>query len=159
MKTKKSLDFDLNIISFIGMLAVCICFLLLTAFQAQMASIKVQPSIETQSSKNITDQATNITLLAKMSTHGQVTLSLQSPPPDIDTKWHDFLIPGWTNQNGIPQIDNQNIAMHLEALMEQIPHLSQAIVIPYPQAPYQDVIDLMDCIKKAGLYSLGVLPI
>ena len=155
MKPKKELNFDINLISFIGLLAVCICFLLLTAIWIHIASIDVRQTFGSQSVNEQQNQLQSA-VWAKMLTKGKVILMLQNPPAYIDERLHSYTIQGLLNEDGILKPNYEDILSHLEMLIAQIPGLSTGLVIPYEEAKYEDVIGLMDQFKEVGLTSLGV---
>ena len=157
MRQKKELDFNLNIISFIGLLAVCICFLLLTAIFVRIASLNVKQSVS-QKGSIITSQDNDITVWVQMLKSGQVVLKLKNPPSYIDKKWHVFRVLG-VNHNGVFQLNYKDILKRLKILIARIPHLSTGIVIPHPDAEYEEIINLMDQLKEAGIRFLGLSPI
>ena len=157
MRQKKELDFNLNIISFIGLLAVCICFLLLTAIFVQITSLNVKQSISKKGSI-VTNQSEDITIWVQMIKDRQVILKLKNPPSYIDEKLRSHHILG-INQNGTLQLNYKGILEHLKILVHQIPNLSTGIVVPHPDAEYEDVINLMDQLKEAGIHFLGLSPI
>ena len=157
LRRKKELDFDLNIISFIGLLAVCICFLLLTAIFVHITSLDVKQSLGGGDSV-VTAQSEDVTVRVQMMKEGQIILQLQNPPSHIDEKLHSHHIFG-VNKDGVLQLNYKDILEHLKILMDQVPKLSTGIVIPYPDAEYEDIINLMDQLKEAGIHFLGLSPI
>lgn len=160
MIRKKELNFEVNLISFIGLLAVCICFLLLSAIWMQIASLDVRQAFSPQSiDEEQQDQIEEIAIWAKMLTNGQVVLMLQNPPSYIDERLHSYIVQAVLNEDGILKPNYEYILSHLEMLINQIPELSIGLVIPYAEAKYEDVINLMDQFKASGLDSLGISPI
>ena len=157
LRQKKELNFDLNIISFIGLLAVCICFLLLTAIFVHVTSLDVKQSMGNGNSV-VATQSEDITVRVQMIKGGQVILQLQNPPSHVDKKLHTRHIFG-VNNNGILQLNYKDILKHLKILIDQVPKLSTGIVIPHPDAKYEDIINLMDQLKEAGIHFLGLSPI
>lgn len=160
MKQKKELDFDLNIISFIGLLAVCICFLLLTVIWIHVVSLDVKQYIGDDSVKVQQDQGQTqeTKILIQMQKDRQVVFLLQNPPLNIDTKLHSHSIKG-INKNGVLYLNYKAILSYLEMLTNQIPEVSAGILVPYADARYEDIIHLMDQLKEAGIHSLGISPL
>ena len=157
LRQKKELDFDLNIISFIGLLAVCICFLLLTAIFIHITSLDIKQSMSRQGSVIVT-QDQDITVWVEMKKEGQVILQLQNPPSHIDKALHSRHILG-LNKDGVLQLNYKDILEHLKVLVGKIPKLSTGVIIPYPEAKYEDIISLMDQLKEVGIHFLGLSPI
>ncbi len=157
MRQKKELDFDLNLISFIGLLAVCICFLLLTFIFVRMTSLDIKQSMGKKGSIAVV-QDQDITVWVQMVEEGQVILQLQNPPSHIDKALHSHHISG-VNKNGVLQLNYKDVLEHLRILVDQVPKLSTGIIIPYPEARYEDIISLMDQLKEVGIHFLGLSPI
>ena len=157
MRRKKELDFDLNIISFIGLLAVCICFLLLTAIFIRITSLDIKQSMDKRDSV-VAAQGQDVTVRVQMVEGGQVILQLKNPPLHVDKALHSHHIPG-VNKNGALQLNYKDILEHLKILVDQVPKLSTGIIIPYSEARYEDIINLMDQLKEAGIDFLGLSPI
>ena len=156
MKQKKELDFNLNIISFIGLLAVCICFLLLTVIWVHIISLDVKQSIGNNSVKMQQDQ--EVTVLVQMQKDRQVVFLLQNPPSNIDAKLHSHSIES-VNRNGVLYLNYKAILNYLKMLANQIPKMSTGILTPYADASYEDVIYLMDQLKEVGVHSVGISPL
>ena len=157
MKQKKELNFDLNIISFIGLLAVCICFLLLTVVFIRMSSLDVRQFVSKRGSI-ASAQNQDVTVWVQMMKDGQVILKLQNPPLHIDKALYSRHILG-VNQNGVLQLNYEDILGYLKMLVDQVPKLSTGIIIPYEDARYEDIISLMDQLKEVGIHFLGLSPI
>ncbi len=52
---KKSLDFELNLTSFIDLLSTCTCFLLITAVWIQVGSVEIKQSHGTEAAQEKSD--------------------------------------------------------------------------------------------------------
>ena len=55
--------------------------------------------------------------------------------------------------------DYSELAKHLQKVQAKVPGLTTALIIPRAETIYEDVIELMDELKKSGMISLGVSPL
>ncbi len=147
----KELDSELNLIAFISLLSVLICSLLLTAIWIQIGTINVKQAIGSSSDGPADSQPS---VWAKMQKNGDVLFQVEQAPKKLAHKLKTFLVPG---ENG--QINPAAVLGHLEILKEALPEVEMALVKPNSETPYEDIIELMDQLKKIGLMNLGVAPL
>jgi biopolymer transport protein ExbD len=154
MSSKKSLDFNVDLIPVISLLSVCICFLLLTAVWVQVGSMKVKQGIGGQS---LAETAKQPMLVLKMLPGGGLQASLR-----------DFQKPGVAALSGVkllPQSQEQMedfarwLGPYVEKLKNLEPNLQSALIEPDLQAEYHRLVSLMDFLKSQGLSELGVIPL
>jgi biopolymer transport protein TolR len=153
MKTKKSLDFELDLVAFISFLSVCICFLLLTAVWIQVGSINVKQAVGGQSAAETKKVPA---LWTKMQPGGKVVLQFQDFPKNITGRLGSSLtLPG--NEKG--EINFDELEKKVSEILVLVPELKTGLVMPQGDSKYDNVIQLMDRMKKVGLVDLGVSPI
>lgn len=147
---KKHLDFELNLIPFIDLLSTCICFLLITAVWMQIGSMNVKQAVGGQSAAE-TDKKPIAWIFMELD--GSVVVDVRD----------SALVPGnlrkakIQGQAGKPDLDAVNkLATNLRSVE---PGLRTALIQPKSQTNYEDIIDLMDSFKKAGMGDLGVVPL
>lgn len=152
-KNKQNLDVEVDLVSFISLLSVCICFLLLTAIWIQIGSINVKQAVGGQSAAETKKVPA---LWTKMQPDGRVVLQFQDFPPSITRKLGSSLtLKG--NEKG--EIDYENFEKKISELILLVPDLKTGLVMPQGESKYENVILLMDHMKKSGLVDLGVSPI
>ena len=149
MRHKKHLDFELNLVPFIDLLSVCICFLLMTAVWTQVGSMDTKQAVG-----------------------GQPASETEKKP----TVWVNFADKGAVNFEFKDARVAKNIAnvkvegvevrpnwVKLEEIIKtartQEPALTTALIRPQAASIYEDLIDLMDRFKKEGVINLGVSPL
>ena len=71
---KRRLSFDLNLVPFIDVLSVCICFLLMTAVFLNLGTMNVHQAVGDQATA---EQARSTSLWLKISDDGSVALTLK----------------------------------------------------------------------------------
>ncbi len=149
---KKGLDFEINLLSFIGLLAVCVCFLLLTAIWVHIGSMDVKQAIGGQP---VTQGKSSPKIWVKMMSKGGLEFRLHDAPRKTSRRLRRAVIKGLENEKP----DFEKVLGHLKILKEKIPDLEESLVVPYAQAKYEDIIHLMDYLKEGGMTSLGVSPL
>lgn len=152
-KAKKSLDFELDLVSFISFLSVCICFLLLTAVWIQIGSINVKQAIGGQSAAETKKVPA---IWTKLQAQGKVVIQFQDFPSNITRKLGASLsIPG--NTEG--EINLDLLEEKIADVIVLVPELKTGLVLPQGETKYDHIIQMMDRMKKVGLVDLGVSPI
>jgi biopolymer transport protein TolR len=150
MKKKQHLDFEVNLIPFIDLLSVCICFLLLTAVWIQVASMNVKQAIGGQPQSETEKKPMVWVYLGK---DGELSLDIQ------DSK----TVPGNLRKIQLPALDQKINFERLSATVGQIktldPLLSSVLIQPLAKSSYEDIIRVMDEFKRNGLSNLGVSPL
>ena len=150
-KKKKELDFEINLISFISLLSVLICSLLLTAIWVQIGTMNVRQAVGGQSQVETKKLPV---IWAKMEKKGAVTFKLQDVGR-VPRKLKLTQVKGSKEE----EIDLDAIAAHLEAVKKVVPELRTVLIQPKAESIYEEIIVLMDHFKKVGLVDLGVAPL
>jgi biopolymer transport protein TolR len=148
-KNKKNLDFEINLIPFIDLLSVCICFLLLTAVWVHVGALNVKQAVGGQSAGETEKKPT---MWVQMGRDGEISLDLKDAR--VPAKLAKVTIKG---KDGKPNLG------YLAEVVSQIrttePLLTTALIQPQAASVYEDIIELMDQFKKSGLIDLGVSPL
>lgn len=147
---KPHLDFELNLVPFIDLLSVCICFLLITAVWLNVGSMNVKQAVGGQS---VAETEKKPLLWLFMGESGDVT---------IDVRESSLLPPALRKLSLVAKdgkVDHENLMKVVAELKEKEPALRTALIQPKAKSNYEDIIDLMDSVKKAGLADLGVVPL
>ena len=147
---KPHLDFELNLVPFIDLLSVCICFLLITAVWLNVGSMNVKQAVGGQS---VAETEKKPLLWLFMGESGDVT---------IDVRESSMLPPALRKLSLVAKdgkVDHENLMKVVAELKEKEPSLRTALIQPKAKSNYEDIIDLMDSVKKAGLADLGVVPL
>lgn len=148
-RNKKSLDVELNLVPFIDLLSVCICFLLITAVWIQVGSMNTKQAVGGQAAEDTTKKPT---MWVYMQNAGQVILDVRDArlPSHLSKIKVDGL-------EGKPNFEKVNAAV--AAIKTAEPALRTALIQPLASSVYEDIIELMDQFKKSGLIDLGVSPL
>ena len=149
-KKKKDLAPEVNLVSFISLLSVLICSLLLTAIWIQIGSIDVKQAVGGQSQAETKKVPS---LWAFMKAEGTLVLQLQDAPR-VKRGLRKAKI---TGREG--KLDKEALEAHVIELRKAIPNLNTALIQPQAESLYEDVIGLMDHFKAVGVKDLGVAPL
>jgi biopolymer transport protein ExbD len=149
-KAKKSLDAEINLVSFISLLSVCICFLLLTAGWVQVGSLNVKQAIGGQAT---VDTPPPVSMWARLGKDGELELRL-AKEPRVPSSLARIKLKGI---NGKPDLDG--LERHVIEVKALVPGFNMALVVPDAESIYEDIIQLMDRFKKVGIGDLGVSPL
>lgn len=147
---KPHLDFEVNLIPFIDLLSVCICFLLITAVWINIGSMNVKQAVGGQSAAETEKKPL---LWVFMAENGDLTLDVRE----------SSLIPASLKKLKIASVegksDYESLKKTVESMKLSEPSLATALIQPKAQSNYEDIIELMDQFKKVGLNDLGVVPL
>lgn len=149
MRSKKHLDFEINLIPCIDLLSVCICFLLLTAVWMNIGSLNVKQAVGGQS---VAETEKKPLLWIILGLNGEVSVDIQGSK--LPAGVQKFKIPG---REGRVQLEELQKALANVKVAQ--PDLNTALIQPKAESEYDQIIQLMDEIKKAGLTDLGVAPL
>ena len=146
---KKHLDFELNLVPFIDLLSVCICFLLMTAVWIQIGSLNAKQAVGGQAAE---DNVKRPTMWVNLQEAGTLVLDVK-----------DAKIPSRLSKLKISGVDGKANLTELAKIVTELknaePNLQTALIQPMASSVYEDIIDMMDVIKKSGVINLGVSPL
>ena len=152
-KDKKNLNTEVDLVAFISLLSVCICFLLLTAIWIQIGSINVKQAVGGQPASETKKIPA---LWTKMQDDGRVMLQLQDFPRAAQRKIGNRV---WVKASPEGDIDFEDFQKKISDIKTLVPDLKTGLVLPRGESKYENVIRLMDHMKKMGLVNLGVSPL
>lgn len=142
--SKKSLEFEINLIPCIDLLAVCICYLLLTAVWVQIGTLNIKQAIGGQSDNGPATPS----LWASVEKNGAVVLEVKNAPRGAGKK---VSLAGVEGKPDLSGLRNQ-----VEAYKKAIPDLVTGIVVPQAATVYGDLVTVMDELKGVGVSDVGV---
>jgi len=147
---RKSLDAEINLVSFIDLLSMCICFLLMTAVWLEVGSLQVKQSHGTEGA-------------ASTSQSQEIELTVSSPTS------LQFVI----KKGGRPVQKQQLKAASIEELAGQLntamasfvgspagksSPISAAMITSGASVSYGDLIRVMDALRRNQIVNLGLVP-
>jgi len=149
-RNKKDLDFELNLIPFIDLLSVCICFLLLTAVWIQIGSMDVKQAVGGQPASETTKKPT---LWINLLPTGDLALDLQDSSR-VPANLRKTQLAGVAGKPNLEQLQTW-----LTSMKTVEPALATALIQPKVDTAYEIIIDIMDRLKTQGVNDLGVVPL
>lgn len=147
---KKHLDFELNLVPFIDLLSVCICFLLITAVWLNIGSLNVKQAVGGQSQSE-TEKKPMIWVM--LGDKGDLILDVKSSAR-VPSKLQKLTV---ENRAGKFNLDGLSKAIEQIKVLE--PELRTVLIHPKAQNSYEDIVDVMDRFKHQGMADLGVVPL
>ena len=149
-RDEKNFDYQLDLTPFISLLSVCICFLLLTVAWFQIGSLSVKQVMggDTQGAK----KENKASLWIYMKGQKRIEVRLKKGGKSLSQK----LI----HSSGSKETsDFQAFKKYIMDLKNQRSDLDSAFIFPQEQAVYEDIVKIMDSIRQAGIFNMGLSPI
>ncbi len=153
---RKSLDAELNLVPFIDLLSMCICFLLMTAVWLEIGSIDVKQYLGTDAPVQNSSYDVELNFL---SPH-RAELSVKSPGKSVERQ---------TLEAENPSVLAQRVGETLEGLAHRIgegetkvvlaKNISAARLLPNGGVSYGDLVAMMDAFRSRGIVNIGVMPV
>ncbi len=148
---RRSLDGEINLVPFIDLLSMCICFLLMTAIWIEVGSIQLNQLFGTEGMDNSHPVEVEVRLLG--SQDYQVSLEQQGK------------VISAMQIKGDAQIDAKSrisqFMAQVQSLMLQNDAQVQvsARVIPNAAVPYGEMVSILDILRGYGVSALAVVPV
>ena len=147
--SKKSLDFEINILPILDILSVLICFLLLTAVWVQMGTLDTKQAVGDNSSVSAGKNPPS--LWVTLQENGTIQLQLR----DVGTTKNLDTTISRTNQG----VNWAGFAGKVKELKSKWPDLKTSVIQPQANTDYGDVIKAMDHLKQSACEGVGISPL
>jgi len=149
----RSLDAEINLVPFIDLLSMCICFLLMTAIWVEISSIPVKQILGTEGSA-VTSEALDLQIRAENDHSLAVQLEKGGRP-----------VQAFTLNAGTHEKNLASLANYLGQLITQIPQNGKAGEAPNITARviplnlnYGDLVQVLDTLRGYGVAQFAVVP-
>lgn len=151
---KKSLDAELNLVPFIDLLSMCICFLLMTAVWIQVGSVQVKQSHGTDAAAAPTK---SFEIEVKMTKRDNAEVILKSSTGGRVSK--KVAVSG-ANEEEFQTNFNLKVSELVKSLGGAEPHkqISASMVHTHPEVPYGEMVAVLDGLRKNHITNIGVVP-
>lgn len=150
-KTKsKNLDFEINLLPFISVLAVCLSFLLLTSSWTQIGTLSLSQALGTEGAgvaKN--PQA----IWVQFENDGSANVSVKQGDQLKDSLKFINLR---AKKSRLDILHLENFAKKIKA---ELPGLNIALILPAPRSSYEDIVAAMNVFKKLDIKDVGIAPL
>lgn len=140
---KKELDFEINLLPVISVLAVCICFLLSTAVWVLIGSVELKQA--TGSVGILTDRTPLVVVSLSDST---VEVQLKNTMSNHKVVWN-------TSAANV----GSNLSEDIASLKGSVKGLDAAIVLSAKTVPYQKIVSTLELLKSQGFAQVGISPL
>jgi biopolymer transport protein TolR len=153
---RRELNSELNLVPFIDLLSVCICFLLISAVWLHVGSVQVKQITGTDAAQKPKAQ---LNVLVTMIERNKASLKLAKNGKPVFQQ----VISGLDQETFKQGFTEQVTAMVTKAKGKddnaQIPDLiGSALIVPAKGAPYRNLILVMDVLRNHEIVNLAVLP-
>lgn len=152
MRKKRDLTPEVDLVSIIAIMSVCICFLLTAAAWLELGSMSVKQAVGGAPADGEPEKVPSVWALVQED--GSLELQLQDASRQLLRKVGQLKV---ASVDG--KVDPENLKEQLGVLKSEIPELKMALIKPQAQMIYEDLIAMMDYFKAEGLTELGVAPL
>ncbi len=148
MSHKKDINFEINLLPVISLLAVCISFLLLTTVWIKIGTLDVKQALGDSS---VLTQKETPSLWVIMGESGDMIFQLKNM---ASTKKKQIRFTGKKSS-----FHWQKIQKFTKSLKHDVPELQVALVFPDRLTSFDDVVKTIDMLKKTQITDVGVAPL
>lgn len=143
----KAVDFEVNLLPVISILAVCICFLLLTAVWVHVGTIDTAQAIGAETASASKNNPPSIVVQLDKDNSFEFQLK------DVNTKNRNFRVGSLSGKAYWDRVDSM-----LQAIQKRYPEIKTAVVLTRPQVKYGHTIRMVDALKKVNIKDVGISP-
>ncbi|MEM7646702.1 MAG: biopolymer transporter ExbD [Pseudomonadota bacterium] len=149
-KQKKVVNTEVDLVAFISLLSVCICFLLLTTIWIQIGSMNVKQAIGGQAATSKPKPE----MWVIIEKQGGLSFQLRHAPRKITKSFGKTKIKAIEGKPDLTELE-----AFLGKLTTEFSDLSMALIRPAEKTPFEDLIQIMDIFREQGIEDLGVTPL
>jgi biopolymer transport protein TolR len=147
---KRSMDAEINLVPFIDLLSMCICFLLMTAVWTQLGSVQVKQANGTDAAQ--TDPQKTIDLDFKFNTASEAVISLKRSGKVAKT----MKVQGANPVDLSRSLDRQ-LQMIRSELTREGAKVSSVFLTAFEGVDYGSMVSFMDVFRKNEMSNIGVV--
>jgi len=158
---RKSLDAELNLVPFIDLLSMCICFLLMTAVWMEIGGVNVKQLVGTEAPAQVSDtyeldvKYTSPTEMeVGLKRTGQKPTTFKVGAPTVEARLQ-LLRDSLKNFAG--SLKTTTPSQDIKAKLAQA--ISVGRVTTKAGITYGEVVTVMDTLRDLGVMSLGLVPV
>jgi len=140
---RKSLDAEINLVPFIDLLSMCICFLLMTAVWTQLSAVQVKQANGTEGAA---DTAKSLDLDVKFVSPEHLALTLKKSGKSMQTVESTMADLNATIQG-------------IQAGLSGKGEIAAVMITPNHGVDYGTMVTVMDTLRRNRLVNLGVVPV
>ncbi len=146
----RHMNFELNLVPMIDILSVSISFLLITTVFLQLGTLNVKQGMGDAGAETAKNPPS---AFIKVENDGHITFTLKDLPQGTQAV-REFNIQGVGGR-----VDSDRAVQYVEFLKNKYPEIQTASLLPGAQAKYQDLIMLIDVLRKNSIINVGISPL
>ena len=146
----RHMNFELNLVPMIDILSVSISFLLITTVFLQLGTLNVKQGMGDAGAETAKNPPS---AFIKVENDGHITFTLKDLPQGSQAV-REFSIQGIGGR-----VDSDRALQYIEFLKNKYPEVQTASLLPGAQAKYQDLIMLIDVLRKNSIINVGISPL
>ena len=147
---KRSLDAEINLVPFIDLLSMCICFLLMTAVWSQLGSLQVKQANGTDAAEAAIQKTVDLDL--KFSSSHEAVITMKKAGKLSRT----VKVNGKNDQEIGNQLNTQLQSLKSELTREGL-KVSSVFLTAYEGVDYGSMVSIMDVFRKNEMSNIGVI--
>lgn len=144
----KELNFELNLLPVISVLAVCICFLLTSTSALPFGTLNVDQAVGVSGALEGNNPPS---IWASITQEKDVVIRIKDLDKGATT--YEKVIRARANQ-----IDWNEVATTIAVIRSRDSKLKTAMVVPSGKSPYRDVIKMIDQFRRSQVPDVGIAP-
>lgn len=156
---RKSLDAEINLVPFIDLLSMCICFLLMTAIWMEVGALQVKQMTGTEAAETKSSYEMDLRffsprkmeLAIKNGNKPNRTFSVEGDTAEARLTQLDTIL------KGLGPVFKLDPSVDIKAQMNRL--FSVAKVTTKAGVPYGELVSVMDILRNNGIVNLGVVPV
>jgi biopolymer transport protein TolR len=149
---RRSLDAEVDLVPFIDLLSMCICFLLMTAVWTQLGAVQVKQATGSEAAETTPKETVDVDAKFISSTNAEITVKKAGKV--IKT----FNVTGITESELANQATTQ-LAQLKSTLAAEGLKVTAVMVTPSQDAPYGLLVAMMDSFRRNDMINIGVVPV
>lgn len=146
----KEMSFEINLLPMIDILSVCICFLLFSTVWIHIGTFNTRQALGTDGAETAKNPPS---LWVTFKDNGVVEATLK----DVTNVPKNLTHMSFSQRNG--HVDTDSLEQFAAQLKTQVPTLDMALIMPQATSPYEDVIAVMDSLRKKDVKQIGISPL
>jgi len=154
MSKKTNYDYQLDLTPFISLLSVCICFLLVTVAWYQVGSLSMKQVLGGDTSGASDEHQPSLWIHLESEQH--MLVKIKKNKKYISKK---KIYASHLKSTKDTHFNYKGLKKYVVVIKKQVPNLNQAFILPKSDIRYEELIKVMDYIRQAGIFNLGVSPI
>ncbi len=147
---KRSLDAEINLVPFIDLLSMCICFLLMTAVWTQLGSVQVKQANGTDAVATAPQKTVDVDLKYTGAHEAVITMKKSGKVA------RSIKVAGKTDAEIGTQLNTQLQNMRLELTREGL-KVSSVFLTAHEGVDYGSLVSMMDVFRKNEMSNIGVI--